>query len=159
MHYGKLVIRRVPKSSPCANHRAHGEESLCRGPNTKHTVKIKHTVKGDFAVCPKLSTRQTECFAVCNRPAHGEEGARHPCKQKTAGCKWPVDAVHLCRLPIRRVPNAHTRQRERHMARHSRPVDAGIFCRVPPLGTRRIDLFAVCHMDVCRVPLSWHTAK
>ena len=151
-HYGKPIIHRVPKSSPCANHRAHGKESLCRGPNTKHTVKIKHTVKGDFAVCPKLSTRQTECFAVCNRPAHGEEGACHPCKRKTAGCKRPVDAVHFCRvlcrgtrqsLPIRRVPNAHTRQRERHMTRHSRPVDAGIFCRVPPLGTRRTNLFAV----------------
>ena len=77
-HYGKPVIRRVPKSSPCANHRAHGEESLCRGPNTEHTAKIKHTAKGGFAVCPNLNTRQTYFFALCHRPAHGKDSATWP---------------------------------------------------------------------------------
>ena len=77
-HYGKPVIRRVPKSSPCANHRAHGEESICRGPNTEHTSKIKHTAKGGFAVCPNLSTRPTDFFAVCQRPAHGKDSATWP---------------------------------------------------------------------------------
>ena len=70
IHYRKPVIRGVPKSSPCANHRAHGEESLCRGPNTEHTAQIKHTAKGGFAVCPNLSTRPTDFFAVCHRLAN-----------------------------------------------------------------------------------------
>ena len=78
IHYGKPVIRCVPKSSPCANHWAHGEESLCRGPNTEHTAKIKHTAKGGFAVCPNLSTRPTDFFAVCHRPAHGKDSATWP---------------------------------------------------------------------------------
>ena len=76
--YGKPVIRRVIKSSPCANHRAHGEESLCRGPNTEHTAKIKHTAKGGFTVCSNLSTRRNDFFAVCQRPAHGKDSATWP---------------------------------------------------------------------------------
>ena len=77
-HNGKPVIRRVPKSSPCSNHRAHGEESLCRGPNTEHTAKIKHTAKAGFAVCSNLSTRRNDFFAVCQRPAHGKDSATWP---------------------------------------------------------------------------------
>ena len=78
IHYGKPVIRRVPKRSPCTNHQAHGEESLCRGPNTEHTAKIKHTAKGGFAVCSNLSTRRNDFFAVCHRPAHGKDSATWP---------------------------------------------------------------------------------
>ena len=78
IHHGKPVIRRVPKSSPCANHGAHGEENFCRGPNTEHTAKIKHTAKGGFTVCPNLSTRQNDFFAVCHRPAHGKDSATWP---------------------------------------------------------------------------------
>ena len=148
-HYGKPVIHRVPKSSPCANHRAHGEESLCRGPNTEHTAKIKHTAKAGFAVCSNLSTRRTISLP-CAKDRHTAKIApRGP--TFTAGQRrhiLPCASVrHTANRPLCRVPYGGTRQTQRHVARRSRPVDAVIFCRVPPLVTRRIDLFVVCHME------------
>jgi len=124
--YEKPVIRRVPKSSPCSNHRAHGEESLCRGPNTEHTVKIKLTAKAGFVVCSNLSTRRKQASPCALTLAHGETISlpcakdRHTAKIAPRGPTFtagqrrhilPCASVrHTANRPFCRVPHGGTRQ-------------------------------------------------
>jgi len=130
---------------------------------------IGHTAKRAFAVGqiqntrPKQSTRRKEASPCALTLAHGKPISlpcatdRHTTKIASHGptftagqCRHilPCASVsHTVNRALCRVPHGGTRQTYRHVARRSRPVDAVIFCRVPPLGTRRIDLFAVCHME------------
>ena len=109
-HYRKPVIRHVPKSSPCANHRAHGEESLCRGPNTEHTAKIKPTAEGGFAVCPNLGQNYSlPCASERHTTKIGPRG-----QSITVGQRrhiLPCASVrHTANLHLYRVPHGGTRQ-------------------------------------------------
>ena len=101
VHYWKPVIRRVPKSSPCAKHRAHGEESLCRGPNTEHTTKIKPTAEGGFAVCPNLGTRQNDSLPCASDRHTAKIGPRG--QSNTVGQRRHILGtrrnLYVCRVP------------------------------------------------------------
>ena len=85
IHYRNPILRRVPQSLPCAEFRAHGNQSICREPKEKHTANKRHTTKSTFAVCLEkkrtakikhtanggslpcamTNTRQPGLFAVC----------------------------------------------------------------------------------------------
>ena len=101
-HYRKPRVCRVPKISPCAIPRAHGENHICRAQHQNHTAKQEHTVKYDFAVCRVQDTRQPQTSSCAHSTAHGEAGSTWA----AANGRWlPYDTIK-----IRRVPRHSTRR-------------------------------------------------
>ena len=101
-HYRKPRVPRVPKISPCAIPRAHGENHICRAQHQNHTAKQEHTAEYDFAVCRVQDTRQPQTSPCAHSTAHGEAGSTWA----AANGRWmSYDAVK-----IRRVPRHSTRR-------------------------------------------------
>jgi len=148
-HYRKPRVRRVPKISPCAIPRAHGENHICRAQHQNHTAKQEHTAKYDFAVCRVQDTRRPQNSPCAHSTAHGEAGSTWA----AANGRWlPYDNVKIRRVPIQhtaniclcRVPQGSTRRRYSHVCPILTGVERRCLCRALTLGTRQTHGFAVC---------------
>ena len=142
-HYRKTGVRHVPRPSPCANPRAHGERRLCHAPYIKHMANTWHTARWGFAVCRTKVTRQ--------RRRH----VRRPPPILTAARCHPTLPCAAVRHTAKSLSSPCAR------ARGTRRITPDAVNSTP----RRLSLFIAVYLEnthgegVHRVPGKWHTAN
>ena len=105
-----------------------------------------------FAVCPMSGTRQTILLPCALDSEHGNQGAhgeQHFCRvsiKKTHGKLQPLGKILNPVTPVPYLPCAYgLNPRQTLNTRQTFETHNGnFFCRVPSLGTRQTNTFAVC---------------
>jgi len=105
IHYRKPRVRRVPQGLPCAIHRAHGEESICRAYKI-NTRRTKSTRRRQSSLCAPGQAHGEATVRRAPQPRHTAKRAPRVPTLTAVGCSSTLSIFAVCQRLAHREPSS-----------------------------------------------------